>query len=252
MSRSRRDLRTLQSARDMEDTVWWNDWRDVEFRSGGNLPDADNCHDGTTCTWLSRTKGRRWSSTGAQAGEHTVELSKDRRRMKVHRFDGMTRAIRKRDCGEPQALQKAAEELGTGADDGTQLYDGLELDSSTYTAQIKKQFRRLSRKYHPDKNRNDLNAAAKFEQIREAYEVIGNPDKRTLYDTGGLEQCVKQRRRMQAWWWHGPARCLLWWWWRREAASEERCQRANGGHARRLLHGNPVSFSIKRRVVPRV
>ena len=34
----------------MEDTIWfWNDWREVEFRSGGKFfaPDADNCHDGT-------------------------------------------------------------------------------------------------------------------------------------------------------------------------------------------------------------
>ena len=178
----------------MEDTIWfWNDWREVEFRSGGKFfaPDADNCHDGTTCTWHITDNGRKVVIRWGTAGEHTVSLSSDRQSMKGQRFDGdpCHGEFRRRDLAAGRKRhKKQREESGSDEDDGTQLYDVLELDSIDATEQqIKKQFRRLSRKYHPDKNRNDPNAAAKFEQIREAYEVIGNPDKRTLDDTGGIE-----------------------------------------------------------------
>ena len=76
----------------MEDTVWfWNDWREVEFRSGGKFfaPDADNCHDGTTCTWHVTDSGRKVVIRWGTAGEHTVSLSEDRRRMQGQRFEGI-------------------------------------------------------------------------------------------------------------------------------------------------------------------
>jgi len=50
---------------------------------------------------------------------------------------------------------------------------------------IKKAFRKLARKYHPDVNPGDKKAEEKFKEINEAYEVLSDPDKRRKYDTLG-------------------------------------------------------------------
>src|SRR5215471_14269614 len=50
---------------------------------------------------------------------------------------------------------------------------------------IKKTFRKLARKYHPDVNPGDKKAEEKFKEINEAYEVLSDPDKRRKYDTLG-------------------------------------------------------------------
>jgi DnaJ-class molecular chaperone len=50
---------------------------------------------------------------------------------------------------------------------------------------IKKAFRKLARKYHPDVNPGDKKAEEKFKEINEAYEVLSDPDKRKKYDTLG-------------------------------------------------------------------
>ncbi len=55
--------------------------------------------------------------------------------------------------------------------------------SSTATAdEIKKQYRRLAKKYHPDSNKSDPKAADRFKEISEAYTVVGDVDKRKQYD----------------------------------------------------------------------
>ena len=56
---------------------------------------------------------------------------------------------------------------------------GLTLDFDE--AQLKKAFRREARKWHPDLNKNDLNAEERFKLINEAYEFLSDPKKRSLY-----------------------------------------------------------------------
>jgi DnaJ-class molecular chaperone len=51
--------------------------------------------------------------------------------------------------------------------------------------EIKKAFRKLARRYHPDVNPGDKKAETKFKEINEAYEVLSDPDKRKKYDTLG-------------------------------------------------------------------
>ena len=54
-------------------------------------------------------------------------------------------------------------------------------------AEIKKAYRKLARKYHPDVNPNDAGAKKKFQEINEANEVLSDPDKRKKYDQYGKD-----------------------------------------------------------------
>jgi curved DNA-binding protein len=61
----------------------------------------------------------------------------------------------------------------------------LGLDRSADADTIKRTFRKLARKYHPDVNPGDKEAEAKFKEISEAYEVLSDPDKRRRYEQFG-------------------------------------------------------------------
>lgn len=64
-------------------------------------------------------------------------------------------------------------------------YKVLGVAKEATTEDIKKAFRKLARKYHPDVNPGDKKAEEKFKEINEAYEVLSDPEKRKKYDTLG-------------------------------------------------------------------
>jgi len=64
-------------------------------------------------------------------------------------------------------------------------YQTLGVDKTATQDDIKKAYRKLARKYHPDVNPNDKEAHKKFQQINEANEVLSDPEKRKKYDTYG-------------------------------------------------------------------
>jgi len=61
-------------------------------------------------------------------------------------------------------------------------YSVLGVPASATQDEIKKQYRKLAAKHHPDKNQNDAKAAERFKEISEAYQVLGDADKRKQYD----------------------------------------------------------------------
>jgi len=61
-------------------------------------------------------------------------------------------------------------------------YKILEVSENADILKIKKQYRKLAMKYHPDRNAGDERAAKKFREITEAYEVLSNEEKRKEYD----------------------------------------------------------------------
>ncbi|VDM92487.1 unnamed protein product [Litomosoides sigmodontis] len=71
-------------------------------------------------------------------------------------------------------------------------YEVLGVKRDASTAQIKKAFRNLALKYHPDRN-NDPNAHEKFREIAAAYEVLADDQKRREYDSGGWSHDQQQQ-----------------------------------------------------------
>lgn len=69
--------------------------------------------------------------------------------------------------------------------DKRDYYEVLGVDKSASDADIKKAFRALAKKYHPDMNPGDKHAEEKFKEAQEAYAVLGDPDKKRQYDQFG-------------------------------------------------------------------
>lgn len=64
-------------------------------------------------------------------------------------------------------------------------YKILGVEKSASDSEIKQAYRKLAKKYHPDLNQGDEKASEKLKEINEAYEVLGDKDKRKKYDTFG-------------------------------------------------------------------
>src|SRR5215204_1720757 len=64
------------------------------------------------------------------------------------------------------------------------LYKALEVSKEASQDEIRRSYRRLARKYHPDANPGDRQAEERFKEIQHAYDVLSKPDKRREYDEG--------------------------------------------------------------------
>ena len=69
--------------------------------------------------------------------------------------------------------------------DKRDYYEVLGLNKGASEAEIKKAYRSLAKKYHPDLNQGDAEAEAKFKEINEANDVLSDPDKKAKYDQFG-------------------------------------------------------------------
>lgn len=74
------------------------------------------------------------------------------------------------------------------------LYEVLQLDEEASSRDIKKAFRRLSVLMHPDKNLDNPDATENFQKLSYAYEILGDEEKKFLYDQGGIAM-VKEGER---------------------------------------------------------
>ncbi|WP_236980547.1 DnaJ C-terminal domain-containing protein [Membranihabitans maritimus] len=82
-------------------------------------------------------------------------------------------------------------------------YKILGLEKTATSAEIKKAYRKLARKYHPDVNPDDTNAEQQFKKLNEAYAVLSDPEKRKKYDAYGenwehAEEFEKAKRQQQS------------------------------------------------------
>jgi molecular chaperone DnaJ len=66
------------------------------------------------------------------------------------------------------------------------LYKTLGVAKGASEEEIKKSYRKLARKYHPDRNPDDPRAEEKFKEVQGAYDTLSDPEKRQEYDAGGM------------------------------------------------------------------
>jgi molecular chaperone DnaJ len=71
--------------------------------------------------------------------------------------------------------------------DKRDYYEVLDVPKAASGAEIKKAYRRLAMKHHPDRNKDDAKAEERFKESKEAYEVLSDADKRATYDRFGHE-----------------------------------------------------------------
>ena len=120
-------------------------------------------------------------------------------------------------------------------------YEVLGVDKSASEDEIKRAYKKMARKYHPDLNPDNKEAEEKFKEVNEAYEVLSDSDKKARYDqfgfagvdpnygAGGRRRCLRCRR-LRLWRSGGYFRQLLWRWLRLRSAPEPQCAPAGREH----------------------
>lgn len=149
--------------------------------STGQSPDDIQTHVGDTA----------WSSFSNRGnGSHTSTLRHEEQRI----FNG-SNSRRTHATSTKSSLDKSGNSrssLGYSSSSAPQkLYDMLQVPRDATEGQIKRSYYVLARKYHPDKNANDSQSKAKFQQLAEAYRVLSDPESRAVYDRYGDRGLVK-------------------------------------------------------------
>ena len=70
---------------------------------------------------------------------------------------------------------------------GSNYYETLGVTANASTKEIRSAYRKLARRFHPDINPNNQVAAARFKEIQIAYDVLGNDEKKTLFENHKIQ-----------------------------------------------------------------
>ena len=88
-------------------------------------------------------------------------------------------------CGSNEFISQYEESEVTSMGAKRDYYEVLGISRSADKDAIKKAYRKMAKKYHPDSNEGNPDAEEKFKEVTEAYNVLSDPEKKKLYDQFG-------------------------------------------------------------------
>mmetsp|Transcript_102573 Transcript_102573/g.289770 ORF Transcript_102573/g.289770 Transcript_102573/m.289770 type:complete len:674 (+) Transcript_102573:44-2065(+) len=101
-----------------------------------------------------------------------------------------------REMAEEEAAEAERKDAVAADVADTEYYDLLKVRPGASPAEIKKAYYKEARQCHPDKNKEDADATARFQKLAQAYQVLSDPDLRRQYDSKGKEAVDKQVGKM--------------------------------------------------------
>ena len=126
--------------------------------------------------------GKEWDGTSWQF----YDLGRERDAVDAIDPDAAFAAARKRQREEKAAFKKGSGLFAPSTNvASTEFYDVLDVPPDASAARIKKSYYKKALQCHPDKHPGDADAAAKFQKIGAAYQVLSNPQARARYDASG-------------------------------------------------------------------
>ena len=171
----------------LKGTEWsWNNHLTVKFNQDGFfLSDARECSRMQQCPWAAYED--KIFIMMSESGLHVLRANRAPASSDADDLARTQIAGKRNDDGLVIKLAFKRIFDFTSREDALDLYGVLGVSVDASTADVKKAYRRMTVEHHPDQNQGDPNAQAKFNEITRANEILSDPTKRMLYDTGGME-----------------------------------------------------------------
>ncbi|KAF7456515.1 DnaJ domain-containing protein [Cryptosporidium felis] len=130
-------------------------------------------------------KGRKWDKKNRQWIEYYYSLDDEIRQLEEKEANSSQRNDDKENESEGYVKKQPAETATKTVVDMT-YYDLLSISPNASADEIRRQYYRKAKQYHPDKNPDDVEAKEKFQKLGEAYQILADPERRRRYDEYGL------------------------------------------------------------------
>ena len=171
----------------LKGTEWvWNNRLTVKFGMDGFfISDARECSHMQQCPWAAY-EGKIYVMM-SESGLHV--LGAERMPGSWNAADLAKTGIAGKRIDEGSGVRLVFKRIfdNTSRENALDLYAVLGVTAEASTADIKKAYRRMTVEHHPDQNQGDPEAQTKFNEITRANEILSDPTRRMLYDTGGME-----------------------------------------------------------------
>lgn len=127
-------------------------------------------------------KGRKWDKKNRQWIEYYYSLDDEIKQLNEKETNpSQKNNDESEDCTRRETMNVTSK---TVAD--TTYYDLLSVSTDASADEIRRQYYRKAKQYHPDKNPDDADAKEKFQKLGEAYQILADPERRKKYDEYGL------------------------------------------------------------------
>ncbi|OII73758.1 uncharacterized protein cubi_03556 [Cryptosporidium ubiquitum] len=128
-------------------------------------------------------KGRKWDKKNRQWIEYYYSLDDEIQQLKEKEIKSSQKNdnYESEDCNRKESINSPSKSVAD-----TTYYDLLSVSPNAGADEIRRQYYRKAKQYHPDKNPDDADAKDKFQKLGEAYQILADPERRKRYDEYGI------------------------------------------------------------------